>query len=312
MLDFTIRPEESDQTLISFLKKRLLTTPLSLIYKLFRSKKVKVDGENVRYYHYRLKAGEKVLVYDNSLQVVVPNTTAGPPKNSQLKLPVVYENKNVLIVVKEHGISMPELDEAARYYFYQQDPPKYQELIQKYFVFVALHRLDKLTKGLVIYPKNPVGKRILYNAINNKEKITKKYLAVCENYSNKTIPNYIAGFLRKNEKFKKMEFAGESSDFQAKHCALEVTKRKENANYQLLEITLHTGRKHQIRAILSYFGLPIIGDKKYGSQINRKNEICLLAYQLEFHNLPSPLTDLNGRIFSPPGWEKEFDQLLQK
>src|SRR6185437_806436 len=102
--------------------------------------------------------------YDNSLQVVSPKTITSPSNSSQVDLLPVYEDQNILIVVKDHGISMTELDKATKYYFYQQNPSNYQKLSEKYFVFTALHRLDKLTKGLVIYPKNPNVKKILYQA----------------------------------------------------------------------------------------------------------------------------------------------------
>ena len=63
----------------------------------------------------------------------------------------------------------------------------------------------------------------------------------------------------------------------------------------LLEITLHTGRKHQIRSILSFFGIPIIGDKKYSSKLEVKDKIYLFAYKIIFNNLSSPLSYLNGK-----------------
>jgi 23S rRNA pseudouridine955/2504/2580 synthase len=120
MINFTVENEVVDQTLISFLKKRFKTTPLSLIYKLFRSKKIQVDGKSVRYYHHRLKAGERITIHDSSLQVSNPNFSS-VPKKSQLNLSAVYEDQNLLIVRKEHGVSMPELDKIVQYYFYQQN-----------------------------------------------------------------------------------------------------------------------------------------------------------------------------------------------
>src|SRR6185503_17263334 len=96
----------------------------------------------------------------------------------------------------------------------------------------------------------------------------------------------------------KMEFSPKSSNPQAKFCALEIKGVDKNNNYQTLEIILHTGRKHQIRSILSYLGCPVIGDKKYGSKIEVKNKIYLLAYRVEFNNLPSPLAYLNGKVFA--------------
>src|SRR5437660_1640471 len=84
----------------------------------------------------------------------------------------------------------------------------------------------------------------------------------------------------------------------SKYCALTMQKLSQQSIYQLYKITLDTGRKHQIRAIFSYYQSPIAGDKKYGSKEDLKNKILLFAYQLEFDNLPPPLSYLNKKIFS--------------
>ena len=60
---------------------------------------------------------------------------------------------------------------------------------------------------------------------------------------------------------------------------------------------METGRKHQIRSILSYLGLPVIGDRKYGSNFPLDNKIKLFAYKIEFLNLPCLLNYLNGKKF---------------
>lgn|SRR3954451_12432195 len=103
-----------------------------------------------------------------------------------------------------------------------------------------------------------------------------------------------------------------------KHCALEIKKlfsvRGKNGNYfqyQLYKIILETGRKHQIRAIFSFFRAPITGDKKYGSKTDLKDKILLFAYQLEFNDLPSPLTYLNKKIFSICGLESRLIKCLK-
>ena len=197
MLNFLVSPEENDQTIISFIKRRFKTTPISLIYKLFRTKKVQVNQQNCRYFHYRLKEGDRIIVKDKWLQTS-PQPSSLPllPERS---INLVYEDQNILLVIKEHNqeIYKPNdrncLDNQVQYYLYQQNPEKYQEQRKKFFVPVALHRLDKLTRGLVIYPKNALVKKILYNSINNKDKITKSYLAVCENYQKLQMPFSVQG-----------------------------------------------------------------------------------------------------------------------
>jgi len=188
-----ILEETANQTLISFLKKRLQTTPLSLIYKLFRTKKIKVNDKDIRYYHYRLKVGDEVKIFDNSLKISDFNISP-TPKPVETNFTIIYQDQNILIVLKEHGITMPSLDNMVRYYLSKEETDEYQKQLREFFTLTAIHRLDKLTKGLVIYPKNSLAKRILYKAISDKEKINKKYLALVESFPKK-LPNYIEGYL---------------------------------------------------------------------------------------------------------------------
>jgi 23S rRNA pseudouridine955/2504/2580 synthase len=82
-----------------------------------------------------------------------------------------------------------------------------------------------------------------------------------------------------------------------KYCAMEIKEVKREKHLILFEITLHTGRKHQIRSILAYFGYPVVGDEKYGSKIVDKNKIDLVAYKIIFNNLSAPLVYLSGKEF---------------
>lgn len=298
MLSFIIQKGEAEQTLISFLKKRFKTTSRTLLYKLLRTQKIKVNGENVRYYHHRLKGGEKVEIYDNYLETAPASSVIYPLSHSKIYFQTIYEDQNILIALKEHGITMPSLDNAVREYIFKQNPIEYQKQVREFFILTAVHRLDKLTKGLVIYPKNSSAKRVLYKVISDKNKITKKYLAECENFHNRKVPVYVQGYLEKDSLGQKMVFSPVSRK-KAKFCAMEVKeiKRMKSEGLVLFEITLHTGRKHQIRSILSYFGYPIVGDEKYGSKLVDKNKIGLVAYKIIFNELPSPLSYLNGKEF---------------
>ena len=315
MLNFLISSEEDNQTIISFIKRRFKTTPISLIYKLFRIKKIQINQQNCRYYHYRLKEGDKITIKDKWLQTSLLSNSL--PLLPDLSISVTYEDQNVLLVIKEHNqeIYKPNdrncLDNQVQYYLYQQDPEKYQEQRGRFFVPVALHRLDKLTRGLVIYSKNARAKKIIYNSIHNKNKITKSYLAICENYQRISIPSFIKGWISKDELNQKMKFSYQRPVDHSKHCTLTVQKLFQQGIYQLYKVTLETGRKHQIRAIFSFFQLPIIGDWKYGSKIKVDNKIYLFAYQLAFDDLSSPLGYLNGKTFQMENLEKELTLLIK-
>jgi 23S rRNA pseudouridine955/2504/2580 synthase len=188
--------EETGDTIISFLKKRCKETPLGLIYKLFRKKKVKIDGEIIRYYQYRLRRGENIEISDSDLRVSKKNILEKGPNKSKINAEVIYEDENIALVLKPHGISMVELDKFMKRYFFDQNSEKYNELTKKYYIFSAVHRLDKLTKGLVIYAKNPATKKELYNSIGDKKKIRKEYFALCKKKKiSSKIPSSIEGFL---------------------------------------------------------------------------------------------------------------------
>jgi 23S rRNA pseudouridine955/2504/2580 synthase len=103
-----------------------------------------------------------------------------------------------------------------------------------------------------------------------------------------------------------MEFSPKQEKENAKYCALEIKELSQKNNQLLLEITLHTGRKHQIRSILAYFGYPIVGDRKYSSKVMLSNKIYLLAYKIIFNNLPAPLSYLNGQEFCLEKLESKF------
>jgi len=197
VLSFLVSSEENNQTIISFLKRRFKDTPISLIYKLFRAKKVQVNQQNCRYYHYRLKKNDQIVIKDKWLQTSTKQNSL--PLPSDLDINVIYEDENILLVLKEHNQEIYQknnpncLDNQVQHYIYQQNPEKYQRQTQTFFVPVALHRLDKLTKGLVIYPKNAAAKKILYNSINDKSKITKTYLTICESFQSNQMPPLVQG-----------------------------------------------------------------------------------------------------------------------
>lgn len=193
---------------------------------------------------------------------------------------------------------MTKLNDYLCHYFRKNDS-FLLSLEKKNFSFLAVHQLDKPVSGLVIFPKNFTSQRIMYQIIKDKKKIIKKYLAICQKLTN-YLPfssKCITGYITKKEEEQKMEFSFHKVNSASKTCSLKIEVKKKEEEKVLLEITLYSGRKHQIRTILSFLKLPILGDVKYGSNflVKQNKKIDLYAYKLCFIDIPHPLDYLNGK-----------------
>lgn len=289
MIKLVVKQNDSNQTLINFLKKSFSHESLAKIYHLFYKKKIKVNNKKITDFKYLVFENDEVLIYDDKLTLINQKEIFNPG----IKPKIIYQDEQILIVIKEHGIVVhspnnKSLDNIIRYYLIQNQ----KEIFNSHtFIISHQYRLDKLTKGLVIYPKTKIAQQILTKAQANND-IIKKYLAVVQGKLTKELT--IKGFIFKNEIDKKMIFSKKEIN-NGKFCQTIIKPIKIINNFSLIECQLVTGRKHQIRATLAYLNLPIVGDKKYGSQIILENKIMLFAYYLSFKNLIEPLDYLNQK-----------------
>ncbi|UZQ31293.1 MAG: pseudouridine synthase [Spiroplasma phoeniceum] len=107
----------------------------------------------------------------------------------------------MLVVDKPHWVAIhskfhTSLDAMAQHCLIQKD--EYHPQNEQYFVISRVHRLDKLTRGLVLYAKNKITLYLLLAKINQKEFIEKKYLTKCEGIIQETDFN-LSGYLYKDE-----------------------------------------------------------------------------------------------------------------
>ena len=144
----------------------------------------------------------------------------------------------------------------------------------------VVHRLDRPTTGIVIFAKTSKALERLNKMFSERE--TKKtYWAVVKNKQPKNDDNLIH-FLQRNEKNNTSK-AHLKEVPKSKKASLDYKIIKELNHYFVLEINLHTGRHHQIRAQLQAIGCPIKGDLKYGfDRSNPDGGIHLHARKLEF------------------------------
>lgn len=240
---------------------------MGMLYKALRKKDIKVNGTRVKEDFY-VCAGDQIEVF------IIDDFLFGKDDEGYN---VVYEDDNLLIVNKASGIPVhPDKN--------QKEATLIDKLQSKYGSNIALcHRLDRNTSGLVLIAKNNTTLDIMLDKIKDRE-IQKYYTCVVSGKMDKRQAE-LTDYLEKNEKISRVFI----SDKKLRDSVQIVTRYKvlkSVGDLSLLEVELVTGRTHQIRAHLAYYGHPIIGDGKYGKnnenkQYSTKGQL-LCAYRLVF------------------------------
>lgn len=183
-------------------------------------------------------------------------------------------NKRVGDIVQGDKTNDPPLSEIVKAY-----------LKQKYnkpgAVFLGVvHRLDRPTSGLVIFAKTSKALKRM-NQLFVDKKIDKTYWALVKNAPQQQKDTLIH-WLKKNPKTNTTKvYPKEVKD--SKKAILHYKILLKLQRYSLLEITLETGRSHQIRSQMAYIGSPIKGDLKYGAKrSNTDGGIHLHAKKVQF------------------------------
>jgi 23S rRNA pseudouridine1911/1915/1917 synthase len=196
-------------------------------------------------------------------------------------LQILHEDNHIIVVNKRVG-DIVQGDKTG-------DKPL-SEIVKEYIkekynkpgeVFLGVvHRLDRPTTGIVVFAKTSKALERLNKMFSERE-TNKTYWAVVKNKPPKNEDNLIH-YLKRNEKNNTSK-AHLKEVPESKKASLNYKIIKELNNYFALEINLHTGRHHQIRAQLQAIGCPIKGDLKYGfDRSNPDGGIHLHARKLAF------------------------------
>ena len=210
-------------------------------------------------------------------------------------LQVLHEDNHIIIVNKRVG-DIVQGDKTG-------DKPL-SEVVKEYIkekynkpgeVFLGVvHRLDRPTTGIVVFARTSKALSRMNELFSNRE-TQKTYWAIVKNKPLKSEDKLIH-FLKRNEKNNSSK-AHLKEVPESKIASLDYKIIKTLDNYFALEINLHTGRHHQIRAQLSAIGSPIKGDLKYGfDRSNQDGGIHLHAQKLVFIH---PVTKENLEITAP-------------
>lgn len=238
------------------------------IYKLFRLKDIKVNG---------LRQKEDVIVSKNDVIEIYcnDNILLGLPSH----IDYYYEDDNILVAYKQKGIECHNPNSNSTFEYAVKLDKKDDNL-------KVCHRLDTNTEGLVIFSKNDIANEEILNGFKNNN-IHKNYLTFVYGKTPKK-HDVLAGYIIKNKEdgYSKVidKNTPNSSKVITEYTMLEYIS---TLNVSILNIALHTGKTHQIRAHMKYLNTPVIGDPKYSTnEINKrfgyKSQI-LYAYKYTFN-----------------------------
>lgn len=277
MKTLIVKNISKNEKLSNYIKNNFPNVSNSAIHKALRKKDIKINGKRINSDTF-LNNNDIIEIY------ITDNILYNIPNNIKR----VYEDENIVVFFKPQGLlTNNEVDEE----------PSLESLVKLEYKEITLcHRLDRNTAGLVIFAKNQTTSQGMFDAFKNGY-INKNYLAFVAN-SNFTKENEkLEQYLLKDTNTQTSKVVTKKTKDSKKIITeYKVIKKYKDLDYAILNIKIHTGKTHQIRAVMSYISHPIIGDSKYGkNEINKKFKVfrqLLFAYKYSF-NFPSNYSKLN-------------------
>ncbi len=271
---FIIDYNDEGKRIDSFLSEAISDISRSKIQNAIKNKKILVNNTPVKP-SYSLKENDIIICQDFSSELYYI-----PPQN--IPLDIVYEDENMLVINKPSGMLTHPTTTEKENTLVNALKYKYGENLSDIngeFRRGILHRLDRNTSGLLMVAKNNRAHEFLANQIKEKTAI-RKYLAVVKGgIDEDMILNYPIG--RHKTQPQKMDVV---FDEKGKPSLTELKVLEKFKDATFVELTLRTGRTHQIRVHLSHIGHPVYNDTLYGfGKIKIKTEEQVLeAYKLKF------------------------------
>ena len=299
-----------------FLNKKEFKLSRTRIKNLILNNKLKLNNKIIN------NPSKKVLTND-LVELEVPKPVKASLKPFKLKLNIVYEDNDLLIINKPAGIVIHP--GAGNY-----DNTIVNALVEycgKNLSSIGdelrpgiVHRIDKDTSGLVVIAKNNFAHEYLSNQFSTHSVKRKYQLLVWGKLRPQS--GIIKTLIKRSDKNRQLMEVGMAKGKKAitNYKTLEIFENNKSPTFSLVECELETGRTHQIRVHMSYKGNNILGDKKYKKKykkfknINQNLEALLLGLKRQFLHAktigfvhPSTKKELEFSSFLP----QELENILK-
>ena len=277
-----------ETTLLPFLLREVTGKSRNTVKGLLTRRQVMVDGTVVTRFDAPLLPGQQVTL--------LPPEAAGA---AELPFPVLYQDRDLIAVDKPAGLlSMGNEKERTRTaYRMVSDYVKAREPGGRIFI---VHRLDRDTSGVLVFAKNERMKRALQD---HWEALVQQrgYVAAVEG----DLPEpegTVRSYLR--ETATHLVYSGPRGK-EGREAVTHYRVLARGKGFSLVEVTIDTGRKNQIRVHMQDLGCPVAGDRQYGAQSDPMGRLALHAHVLRFTDPRSKKT-LELKASLPLGFQKLF------
>ncbi len=271
---FKVEKEYHNARFDKWFKKNVLNIPQSLIEKIVRKNRVKINKKKIKT-SYRVQLKDIIEIYDiNNIKETVRSSRtkykASDREKKKYDSFVLENNENFIVINKPTGIPVQAGTKSFRNIIDVLKDTKYFNGDKPFVV----HRLDKETSGVIIFAKNRQYAQ-LFTSLFRIRKIHKTYLAI------------VYGDFPKEKKILQDNLIIYEKNRKKIQKAISYLKViKSSQKYSFLELNPITGRKHQLRKQLYNAGYPIVGDNKYfikkDKEIKKGSLLMLHAHKIKF------------------------------
>lgn len=251
-------------TLLPFLITSFSGKSRNYVKGILKRGQISVNGKVSTDFARKLSPGNKVTV---RLGIA--------PVESILDFPIIHEDDELIVIDKPAGMLAIATDKVQENTAFHLVNEYVKSRDRKSRIFIV-HRLDRETSGVMLFAKSERMKLALQEDWNATTIIRRGYIALVEGRVDAE-----EGTMRSWLKQTKTLLVYSTSDSREGKLAITKFKTLQVADeYSLLDITLETGRKNQIRVHMKDMSHPVAGDKKYGALTNPLDRLGLHASEL--------------------------------